>query len=312
MATWSLDSTRETVHGHFSRDLKPILTIDSGDRVDFRTLDARWYTEPHASPSAPQPPRIEPRDPVLDAGHCLVGPVYINGAQPGMTLEVQIHEIEIGSWGWTVAGFPSRANDRLEVGDKFTYHLWSLDSAQHTAQNQFGTEISLNPFMGVMGMPTDEEGVLSTAPPRFTGGNMDCKELLAGTTLYLPIAVPGGLFSVGDGHAAQGDGEVCGTAIECPMERVSLTFRVHPEMSLTTPRIRTSDSWMCLGFHEDLHEATMIALSDMMDLMSVEYGISRSDAIALASLVVDMRVTQIANGVNGVHAVLKDSAIRKV
>jgi acetamidase/formamidase len=246
---------------------------------------------------------------VLDAGHCLLGPVAIQGAQPGMTLEIQINEVRVGKWGWIAAGFPSKTNERLGVADQFVYQLWDLDADANRGRNNMGLEIELNPFMGVMGMPSNEDGILSTAPPRETGGNLDCKELRPGTSLFLPIAVPGGLFSVGDGHAAQGDGEVCGTAIECPMKRVSLTFRLHPSLSLKTPRIRTPEAWMCLGVDEDLHEATLKALNDMLDLMIEQYGFSRSDALALASLVVDTRVTQIANGVLGVHTVLPHNAL---
>jgi len=161
-----------------------------------------------------------------------------------------------------------------------------------------------------MGMPPDEPGKHPTPPPRYCGGNIDCKELTAGSSLFLPIPVEGGLFSVGDGHAAQGDGEVSVLAIECPMERVELTFQLHPEMALTMPRIRTPNAWMTLGFHEDLLEATYLALEGMLTLISEQYGVDRRNALALASVVVDMRVTQIVNGVRGAHAVLADGAIR--
>lgn len=309
MATWRLEPSRENIHGHFSRDLKPILEIESGDTVDFKTLDARWYLERPESATAPEPRRVEPRDPILDGGHCLVGPVFIKGAKPGMTLEIRIEEILVSDWGWLSAGFPSSNNERLGVHQKFTFHLWDLDREAGTGTNQHGHTVKLNPFMGVMGMPTNEPGVLMTGPPRFTGGNLDCKELVAGSTLYLPIDVEGGLFSVGDGHAAQSDGEVCGTAIETGMENVKLTFILREDMRLKTPRIRTNDSWMCLGLSEDLDEANLAALDDMLDLMGELHSLDRYDAIALASLVVDMRVTQIANGVLGAHAVLRDGAL---
>ena len=309
MAIWNLDSRRETLHGHFSRDLTPVLEIHPRDTIIFQTLDAAWNTGSHVDVDGNLPPKIE-REPVLDAGHCLIGPVKIHGAEPGMALEIQIDEIIVGSWGWTVAGFKSAVNDRLGVADNYVSHSWTLDSDALIGTNQHGVSVDLRPFMGVMGMPPDEPGILPTAPPRATGGNLDCKELVAGTSLFLPIAVAGGLFSVGDGHAVQGDGEVCGTAIECPMDRVALTFHVHPNLSLTTPRIKTVNSWMTLGVHEDLQEATLIALNDMLTLMEGLYGFSRSDAVAIASLVVDVRVTQIANGVLGVHAVLPLDAVK--
>src|SRR6185436_12701828 len=150
----------------------------------------------------------------------------------------------------------------------------------------------------------------STVPPRYTGGNLDCKELTPGSTLYLPIAVPGGLFSVGDGHAVQGDGEVCVTAIECPMEHVQLTFQLLPEMRLKSPRAHTPSAWLTFGLHEDLNEATYLALEAMLDLMTELHQLGRQQALALASLTVDLRITQIVNGVRGVHAVLPHNSFR--
>jgi acetamidase/formamidase len=133
---------------------------------------------------------------------------------------------------------------------------------------------------------------------------------VAGSTLYLPIAVAGGLFSTGDGHAIQGDGEVSKTAIECPMEEVTLTFTLHDQMHLTTPRAETPQGWITFGFDADLNQATTIALDAMLDLIAARYSIARLDALALASLVVDMRITQIVNQVRGVHAILPHGALR--
>ena len=160
-----------------------------------------------------------------------------------------------------------------------------------------------------MGMPPDEPGRHSTAPPRRCGGNIDCKELVAGTTLYLPISVDGALFSAGDGHAAQGDGEVSGTAIECPVERAELTLELS-DLELRTPIARTGASWIAFGFADDLDLAAEEAMATMLDLMEREFELDRDYALALSSVVVDLRVTQIVNGVKGVHAVLRDDAIR--
>jgi acetamidase/formamidase len=177
--------------------------------------------------------------------------------------------------------------------------------------NQHGYEVQLRPFLGVMGMPPDEPGLHSTGPPRATGGNMDCKELIAGSSLFLPIAVSGALFSTGDGHAAQGDGEVSSTAIECPMDRAVLTFILRPELHLSLPRANTPAGWLTMGFDEDLNEAMFLALEGMLDLMCEQYQFNRKEALALASIVVDLRITQIVNGVWGVHAVLPHGAISK-
>jgi acetamidase/formamidase len=205
--------------------------------------------------------------------------------------------------GWGIAPRDTPEEPRLKFEPR--------DSEAMTGRNQLGHTVALRPFMGVMGMPPDEPGLNSTIPPRFSGGNMDCKELVPGSILYLPIAVSGGLFSVGDGHGAQGDGEVSGLAIECPMERVDLTFFLRDDLRLTMPRANTPAGWITFGFHEDLNEATYTALEGMLQLMKEIYGFERKEALALASVVVDLRITQIVNdNVRGVHAILPHGAIR--
>lgn len=311
MAIYSIEPERSTLHGSFSRDYPPVLTIDSGDTVRFRTLDSGWGLEPSKGPGIKRR-SFEPRVKDQDSGHALCGPVAIRGAQPGMTLEVQINAIRPGAWGGTYAGGPHREiNRRLGVADHEEALLWTLDPDALTGRDQYGHTLPLRPFMGVMGMPPDEPGIHSTIPPRRSGGNIDCKELVAGSTLYLPIAVPGALFSVGDGHAAQADGEVCGTAIECPMERVELTFRLRDDLHLTTPRAQTPAGWITFGFDVNLNEATLIALDAMLDLLREQYQLERHRALALASLMVDLRVTQIVNQVWGTHAILPPGAIQQ-
>jgi acetamidase/formamidase len=315
MALFEIEPERRTLHGTFSREFEPVLIIDPGDAVRFRTLDAGWNIDPrHSDDPGGKPRKFEPRDPEQDGGHALCGPIAIRGARPGMTLEVRINEIQMGSWGFTPAGgWDSEVYRRLGVVDlPGVVHLWTLDGESMTGRNQHGHVIALRPFMGVMGMPPDEPGLHSTSPPRLWGGNMDCKELVAGSTLYLPIPVEGALFSVGDGHAAQGDGEVCMTAIECPMDRVELTFRLRDDLPLTTPRAHTPAGWLTLGFHEDLNEGAFLAVETMLELMGEQFSLERADALALASLVVDLRITQIVNGVKGVHAVLPHGAVQGV
>jgi len=240
MTLHTIEPERNTLHGAFARDLRPILEIDPGDTVRYRTLDADWNLEPRQSTiNREQPRKFEPRG-ERDDGHALCGPIAIRGAEPGMTLAVHINAVRPGSWGFTaVGGWPHPINQRFGFADQGTYLLWTLDPDALIGRDQYGHTLALRPFMGVMGMPPAAPGWHSTVPPRVTGGNIDCKELVAGSTLYLPIAVPGGLFSVGDGHAVQGDGEVCVTAIECPMERVDLTFELERGLQLTTPRAHT-------------------------------------------------------------------------
>jgi acetamidase/formamidase len=309
-----LEPERQYLHGPFDRDLPPALTIDSGDTLRLRTLDASWFVEKPSNPTSP-PKKYPEFDRNRDGGHSLIGPIQIRGAEPGMTLEIKINEILLGTWGWASAGgFPSYWNEKMGVEEKPEMLLnFELDSKSMIGRSLFGDfkhSVSLRPFMGVMGMPPDEPGKHSTFIPRFCGGNLDCKELVAGSTLYLPIPIKGGMFSVGDGHAVQGDGEVSGPALECPMERVDLTLTIRDDIKIKMPRAKTPIGWITMGLHEDLDEATWIALNGMLELMGELYGMSRKEAYAMASLVVDLRITQIVNGVKGVHAVLPFGAIR--
>jgi len=275
---------RRTLHGHYSRELEPILSIDAGESIAFACPNAGWELDPGE--------RFEPYDEELDAGHALIGPIEVRGAKAGQTLVVHVDEVRPGSWGVTY-GHDVKVD-------------WLLDV--DVAVDERGARIRLAPFLGVMGMPPDEPGRHSTAPPRRSGGNIDCKELVAGTTLYLPISVDGALFSAGDGHGAQADGEASGTAIECPVERAQLTLELS-DLELRSPIARTPDSWIAFGFDEDLDLAAEEAMATILDLMERERGLDRGYALALASLAVDLRVTQIVNGAKGVHAVLRDDAI---
>jgi len=305
-----LEATRATLHGHFSPELPPALAIDPGDTVRFQCLDSGWGLEPHNGADIHRR-EFEGRDPVLDDGHALTGPVFIRGAKPGMTLAVRIDAIQVGQWGTTFAGgWPSAWNEKLGITGEGVFHIWTFNHEARTATNQHEHTVTLRPFMGIYGMPPAEPGVHSTVPPRRTGGNMDCKELTVGSTLYLPIEVEGGLFSVGDGHAAQGDGEISVTAIECPMDRVDLTFDLMDDMPLSTPIANTPVGWVTLGFHLDLDEAVVMALEAMLALLKRLHGLERLDALALASVTVDFRVTQMVNNVRGVHAILPHGAIR--
>ena len=296
---------RRTLHGHFSRDLAPILTIESGDTIAFACLDAGWHVAPGQ--------KFEPLDDQLDAGHALIGPIEVREARSGQTLAVQIDSVRVGDFGFTVAGgWSTWLNDRIGMGPEAGEHLvrWSLDAEAGVGRDDRGRELDLEPFLGVLGMPPDEPGAHETGPPRQCGGNIDCKELVAGTTLFLPISVDGAQFSGGDGHGRQGDGEVSGTAIECPLARAELTLTVRDDLRLDWPVAWTPAAWVTFGFDADLDEAAAIALDGMLTLMGRELGLGRSDALAFASLVVDVRVTQLVNGVLGAHAVLPHDAIR--
>lgn len=275
---------QRNLHGHFSRDLAPVLTMTSGDSVRFSIPNSGWLLESGE--------KFVPRDPSVDTGHALVGPIAIRGARAGQTLAVQVDEVRPVSWGITKTQPPH-------------FIRWKIDGAIATS---LGRAVRLAPFLGVLGMPPPGPGIHSTIPPRRSGGNIDCKDLVAGTTLFLPIPLDGALFSTGDGHAAQGDGEVSGTAIESPVEG-QLTLRVRDDLPLEWPIARTPNSWLTFGFDEDLRQAARIALDGMLLLMGREHGLSHDDALAFASVVVDLRVTQLANTTLGVHAVLRDDAL---
>jgi acetamidase/formamidase len=310
MAIHELKPIRANLHGYFSKDLPPVLTVDSGDAVLYELLDAGWNFTPRTGPET-APVKFEPRFAPDDNGHCLCGPIAIHGAEPGMTVAIHFESIIPASHGWTVAGGWDHPVNRYFGMTKQaeTTHFWNIDADHGTATNQHGHTVRLRPFLGVVGMPPAEPGKHPTPPPRVTGGNLDCKELIAGTTLFLPVAVPGGLISVGDGHARQGDGEVSVTAIECPMKQVQIRYELLSEERILAPQARTDEGWLTLGLHEDVNEAMMQALEGMLTLMTERYVLTREDALALASVVVDLRITQIVNGVRGVHAVLPHDAV---
>ena len=281
---------RRTLHGHFSRELEPVLSVEAGESVRFRALNAGWRWEADGEFFAERDAEH------LDSGHALSGPIEVRGVRAGQTLAVRIDEVRPGLWGVT-------------FGDGETFE-WTIDRDAGTATSDRGATVSIAPFLGVIGMPPDEPGIWSTIPPRRCGGNIDCKLLVAGSTLFLPIANDGALLSLGDGHAVQGDGEVSGTAIECPVEAAQVTLDVRDDLELRMPVARTADAWVAFGFDEDLDVAAELATETMLDLIERELGRDRKEALALASVAVDLAVTQVVNQTKGVHAVLRDHAVR--
>ena len=273
---------RRTLHGRWSRDLEPVLTIDPGDSVRFETLGIFWST----AAGEPFCERAE------DDGHALTGPIAVRGARAGAVLGVRIDEVEPGPRGVTLTSVPHRIDWELRdgIGRASTGHV-----------------VKLAPFLGVIGMPPAEPGTHSTEPPRVSGGNIDCKELVAGSTLYLPIPVDGALLSAGDAHARQGDGEVSGTAIETT-SRAQLTIDVRDDVELEWPIARIDGAWLTFGFDRDLGRASEIALAGMLRLLEREHRLSRDDALAVASVAADLRITQVVNDVKGVHCVVRDDA----
>jgi acetamidase/formamidase len=306
MAEHRLDPTPDTVTDVFSRDLPPVLTVDPGDTLVVRSLDASGHLERQTTPGESKPKMI-----TESRGHCLAGPIAVRGAEPGMMLAVRLSALRPDEWGWTVsAAADTPLNQRLGVADgPPTWLLWEVDADKGVARNQHGLSVDLAPFLGVVGLPPDEPGEHSTIPPRASGGNIDCRELIAGSTLYLPVTVPGALLCVGDGHGAQGDGEVSGTAVECAM---TTTFTVDLVSDPPVPTVHavTPSSRITFGFSADLNEAMAQALDAMLGWLRVLFDVDKPTALALASPTVDLRVTQVANQVWGVHAVLPDGVLR--
>ncbi len=307
---YPLPSNPDTVHlGYFSGALKPALTIHPGDRVIIETLAPLspddFETGGLAPAQIPQALRSVWKE-VRDRGpgpHILTGPISIKEAVPGDTLEVHIQEIEITA----PFGFNSNERGSGTLPEEFPYEatrILRLDLEKMTSEVVPGVVIPLNPFLGIMGVaPPPESGKVSSEIPGIHGGNLDNKELVAGTILYLPVHVRGALFSAGDGHAAQGDGEVNVCAIETFLKG-TLQFFVRKNKELKWPRAETPTHFITMGFHEDLDTAAKLAVMEMLEYLVQEKGLCPEDAYMVTSLIVDLRVTQLVNGIKGIHAML--------
>jgi len=228
-------------------------------------------------------------------------------------LSVHLAHLQPADWGWTVAAAADPPGTRrlgLHAAEP-AWLLWDLDAATGTATCDLGFSLSTAPFLGVLGVAPSEPGEHSTIPPRAeSGGNIDCRELVAGSTLYLPVAVPGALLYLGDGHAAQGDGEVGGTAIECAMT-TELVVDLAVDRPLPTIHAETPAGRVTFGFDADLDVAMGHALDAMVRWLAARHTLERATALALASTCVDLRVTQVANQTWGVHALLPTGALTR-
>jgi acetamidase/formamidase len=312
VAEYRLDASPETVHwGYFDAGLAPLLTVESGDTVTISTVSGGPEVMPQAPLQVPEAlsaiqAALRPKLP----GHICTGPVAIRGAKTGQVLEVRIKAIDLHyDWGFTYVA-PLKGALPDDFDEMHLMHI-PLDRERMTGRLPWGLELPLKPFFGVMAVaPPAAWGALSTLPPRRNGGNLDNKELVAGTTLYLPIHVDGALFSVGDGHGVQGDGEVCVTAIETGLIG---TFELHlrEDMRLTWPMAETDTHIMTMAFDPDLDQCVVIALRDMIDLIAARTGITKAEAYALCSLAADLRITQVVNGNKGVHVMLEKTLLQK-
>lgn len=283
-------------HLKWSKAIEPVLTIDSEDIVTFDTIDgSNGQIIPTSTADDILKFKAELADP-------LFGPVYVRGAEPGDTLEVEVLELKTSDWGWTaiMPGFGLLTNDFPEAHLK----IWKLDPKDSCATFKEGIRIPMHPFLGVMGV-APAEGEFPTIPPLDTGGNIDTRHITAGTKLFLPVRAPGALFSCGDGHAAQGDGEVCGTAIETPMQ-VKLRLTVRKNMKwVTSPNYASTSSaltlaedrgyYAVLGIDSDLLEATRKAVRGIIEYIVQTKGMTRVEAYMLASVSINLRVSEVVN-----------------
>ena len=302
-----VDAGAETVHwGYFDAALAPVATIDSGGVVTLGSVSGTAEQMP--PPSFNIPPALpaihQSKNKRIVPGHMLTGPVAVRGARAGQVLQVDIEAIDLAyDWGY-VSHRPLVGALPYDFPERDLIHP-TLDGKRMVGHLPWGMEIALKPFFGVMGVaPPPAWGAISTLPPRQNGGNLDNKELTAGTTLYLPIFVDGALFSAGDGHAVQGDGEVCINAIETGLVgRFRLTAR--DDMTLTWPYAETPTHVITMAFDPDLDDCVVVALRLMLDVIEKRAGLTRSHAYMLASLAADLRITQVVNGNKGVHCVLE-------
>lgn len=302
-----LQPGHDTVVDVFDPHAAAVLMVEPGDSVEVRSLNAHGHIERQTKPGEQVATLLRG-----SRGHTLTGPIGVRGARPGQILAVRPHSLTPDDWGFTVSGArDNELNRRLGItGELPAWLLWDLDVEAKTGTDDRGHTVALAPFLGVTGVPPAEPGRHSTIPPRTVGGgNIDCRELVAGSTLYLPVTVADALLSVGDGHAAQGDGEVSGTAIETGMT-TRMTLDLLDEAAVSGVHAETPAGRITFGFNADLNIAMADALAAMADWMQSIYRLDRSTTLALASPTVSLRVTQVANDTWGVHALLPEGAIR--
>ena len=308
-----LKSSPETIRwGAFDATFEPVLTIDPGDFVSIEALNG-------GADIVPEDPRFEKLadmravhekcEPLM-RGHILTGPVAVAGAKAGQVLEVKIQDVRLRqNWGWSYVrpGFGALP----EAVNELKLHHIELDGERQLGLFPWGGAVPLAPFFGVMGVaPPPATGRISSIAPGDFGGNLDIKVLGPGATLYLPIFNDGALFSVGDGHAAQGDGEVSITAIETALGG-TFQLNLRDDLALERPRAETREHLIAIGIHEDLNEAVRIALRDMTAWLNEIKGLSLDQALSLCSIAGDLHVSQVVNINKGTHMMLPKAVLPK-
>lgn len=313
--THKLDASPTTVaYGFYSAAATPVLRIKSGDVVEVTTMLTNTPERLERAGVAPNDIEPELREIVAKVtdkgpgGHILTGPIYVEGADSGDVLEVRILEVTPKiKYGYNGCSGFLRANCEAGAGSK----IIPIDTKTMTAEFAPGIIVPLKPFFGSMGVaPPPSVGRVSSNPPSRHAGNLDNKELVAGTTLFIPVFVPGALFEVGDGHLAQGDGEVNQTAIESSL-RGKLRLTVRKDMKLTWPMGETPTHMITMGTDTSLTVATRVAVQEMVDYLAASRGLSKTDAYRLASIAADLRITQLVDGNVGVHMMVPKSIFKR-
>ena len=307
--THTLAATPATVRwGALDAKIPPCLTIGSGDTVVIETVSGNPADVGHAVTLEPHHRAICEAHKPWPGPHILTGPVAVAGAEPGDTLEVRIKAIELSvDWGWSIIR-PLRGT-LPEDYPKYSCRVIPIDRRAMTAKLPWGPSIPSAPFFGLMTVaPPPEYGVCSTVEPREYGGNLDNKELVAGTSLFLPVFVPGANFSCGDGHAVQGDGEVCLTALETSLKG-TFELVLHKRKRLAMPRGETPTHLIAMGLDPDLDDAARQALREMIRWLVELKGWTSEEAYVFCSLACDLRVTQLVDGNKGIHAMVARSLL---
>jgi acetamidase/formamidase len=313
-----LPATPQTVaYGYYWSEAKPALTIASGDIVEVTTMLTNTPTRLEQAGVAPNDVEQELRDIVAQVtgdargpgGHILTGPIFVQGADSGDVLEVKILSIDLKiPYGYN--GCSGFARDLCVRGDPTSTRIIRLDDKRKVGIFAPGIEVPLHPFFGSMGVaPAAALGRVSSTPPSTHAGNLDNREFVAGTTLYIPVFVKGALFEIGDGHAAQGDGEVDQTAIETSLKgRIQLTVR--KDMKLDWPRGETPTHWITMGTDTSLTKATRIAIDQMVKFLMERKGLSQMAAYQLASVAADLRITELVDQNVGVHMMVAKALVK--
>lgn len=301
MATHRLDADQHTIRvGLIDRSYPPLLTIDSGDELHLSTW-CLWAGEVAFGASFDEVMAVRQR--YAGRGpHSLTGPVAVRGATPGQVLRVDILQLDVGATGLNIMT-PGRQSRGLLAADfpEGSVRHFRLDRQAMMADFCDGIRLPLRPFLGILGVAPQAEGPHASTVPGPFGGNIDCADLVAGTTLYLPIWADGALFYAGDAHATQGHGEVNGTALETSMDLVRLKLSIEPGLTLAAPRAETPTHWITMDFDADLRTAARRALNAMVELIVAATSLAPDEAYRLCSLAADLIVTQVVNGNQGIH-----------